>query len=224
MKNMKSNWWIAGLITVLFTTTASPNKPIVVSHLVESSDCEQMYELPAGWSMLSLACEVENSSLEALFPTAISLFEFVPNSGYQKAQSLEAGKGYWINIPEPTTILVTGLPLSSCILEPPTGWSMIGPCSFSASVSDLQIATGGNLVSVFGFNTGYYLANILNPGQGYWVQMTSAGVLVLDGSESESLGEIEILGTILDDNGEVEITGTIDPGGEGEAEIIGTIE
>ena len=82
--------------------------------MAKSSQCEQIYELPAGWSMLSLACEVEDPSLEALFPTAISLFEFKEKSGYQAATSLEPGRGYWINIPVPATVIITGVSLSSC--------------------------------------------------------------------------------------------------------------
>ena len=177
--------WLAKLLPLLFATIVSANEASVRNIAAASSQCEQMYELPAGWSMLSLACEVEDPSLEALFPTAISLFEFVESSGYQAATSLEPGKGYWINMPAPATVLLTGVPLSSCAVNFSAGWSMIGSCSAAPSVADLQVATSGKLISVFGFDAGYRSANILEPGRGYWVNMTAAGVLNFGGEWSQ---------------------------------------
>ena len=124
-----------------------------------------------------MACEVEDSSLGALFPSATSLFEFAASSGYQAAASLEAGKGYWINMPAPATVVVSGVPLSSCAVNSPAGWSMIGPCSMATSVADLGAATGAKLISVFSFDSGYRTASMLEPGRGYWINMSSAGVL-----------------------------------------------
>ena len=170
-------WWIANLLPLLLTTIGSAKEPINGSPRAESFQCEQVYELPAGWTMLSLACEVEDSSLDGLFPTATSLFEFAVDSGYQAATSLEPGKGYWINMPAPATVVASGVSLSPCVVNFPAGWSMIGPCSMTASMTDIQGATNNKLISVFSFDAGYRAATILQPGRGYWINMTSAGVL-----------------------------------------------
>ena len=166
---------ISMLLSLVFATMGSANEFIISSPLAENSQFEQIYELTAGWSMFSLACEVEDPSLETHFPTATSLFEFVQNSGYQRATSIVPGKGYWINMPAPATVVLTGVPLSSCVVNSPAGWSMMGPCSMPTSVADLKIATGNNLLAVFGFDAGYHPAATLDPGQGYWIKMTSAG-------------------------------------------------
>ena len=52
-------------------------------------------------------------------------------------------------------------------------------------MADLQVATSGKLISVFGFDAGYRSANILEPGRGYWVNMTAAGVLNFGGEWSQ---------------------------------------
>jgi hypothetical protein len=56
------------------------------------------YDLPAGWSMISLPLEVPDHSVATLFPSATSVFEFVPASGSGPAVALEHGNGYWTNL------------------------------------------------------------------------------------------------------------------------------
>ena len=48
---------IAFFLTVLFANSLSA-----------SSACEHRYELPSGWSMISLPCQVEDAALEAVDP------------------------------------------------------------------------------------------------------------------------------------------------------------
>ena len=148
----------------------------------EASPCELSYELPSGWSMISLPCAVDDLSLGALFPTAISLFEF--DGGYQSAASMTVGRGYWINLPAAFTTSVTGTGSTSLSVDLPVGWSMVGPGQNEVPFSLL----GDQVISVFGFDAGYFSAAKLEPGQGYWANLSAAGPLDLSGSAAAKPG------------------------------------
>ena len=137
--------------------------------------CEHSYNLPAGWNMISVPCKVEDPLLERLFPNVISLFEF---SGiYQKTTTMEAGKGYWINLPVASTASITGPGSFELNVDLPVEWSMVGPGQNPVPVSSLL----DNVISVFGFEEGYFTADVLEPGQGYWANLSTDGTLNLGG-------------------------------------------
>lgn len=141
--------------------------------------------------MISLPLQVEDASLDALFPTATSAFRFVPGAGYQSATTLAPGQGYWINVPAATVRTITGTAPQSLPLELPQGWSMMGPLAAGLAADDL----GASLISVFGYSHGYFDATTMEPGQGYWVNMSSAAALSLEGVP---MGEVEVIVTIGD--------------------------
>ena len=170
---------ISMLLSLVCVTMGNASKVITGSPLAKQSQCEQRYEFPAGWSMFSLACQVEDPALGTHFPAATALFEFEPNSGYQRTTSIAPNKGYWINMSAPATVLLTGVPLSPCVVNFPAGWSMMGLCSKPARVADLKVATSNNLLAALGFGAGYQPATTLEPGQGYWIKLASAGVLTM---------------------------------------------
>ena len=138
-----------------------------------TSPCEFTYALPSGWSMISLPCGLEDSSLGNLFPTAISLFEF--DGGYQSATSMSVGRGYWINLPTAFEGAITGTRPASLSIDLPAGWSMVGPGRHEVPASSLV----DNLISVFGFEGGYFAADALAPGRGYWTNLSTPGSLEL---------------------------------------------
>ena len=55
---------------------------------------------------------------------------------------------------------------------------MVGAAHNVVAVSSL----GDHLISVFGFKAGYFLTATLEPGKGYWVNLSTAGTLDLNGS------------------------------------------
>jgi flagellar hook capping protein FlgD len=139
--------------------------------------CAHSYALPGGWSMISLPCQVTDASLSALFPTAISLFSF--DNGYRSETTLEPARGYWINIPAPTTADISGAKHASTelVVDLPSAWSMVGSGDVSVDVASL----GSNVISVFGFDAGYQAASAMAPGDGYWINLTNAGQIDLNG-------------------------------------------
>ena len=144
--------------------------------------CEYTYNLPAGWSMISVPCQVDDPSLERLFPDAISLFDFA--RVYQKTTTMEVGKGYWINLPTASTATISGTGFLDLNIDLPAGWSMLGPGQNEVPVSSLA----DNVISVFGFEGGYFTADALEPGRGYWANLSTAGALELGASAAAKQG------------------------------------
>ncbi len=139
------------------------------------------YSLPAWWSMVSLPCAVTSTSTSAVFPGARSVWRFT--EAYEVVDELSPGQGYWVNQPSATTIAVQGTRFARASLTRslPPGWSMVGPGDIALSVAALQAANPA-LVSVFAYSGGYRLAQTMSPGQGYWVNLSSAAVVDLSGS------------------------------------------
>ena len=137
---------------------------------------EYIYDLPPGWSMISLPYEVDAASLDSLFPTAVSLFEF--DGGYQSAAKMEIGKGYWVNLSTASTAAITGMQQIPLSVVLPSAWSMVGPGHNTVAVSSL----GDHVISVFGFEAGYSPSANLEPGRGYWANLSTADTLDLSGS------------------------------------------
>ena len=162
-----------------FSYTRTPAVPKAEDSLEgTNSSCEYSYQLPAGWSIISLPCTIDDPTLDALFPTAISLFEF--DGTYKNVTTLEIGKGYWINTATPINSIIKGKTQPSVSLDLPPNWSMVGPGTKSVEVSSL----GPSIISVFGFDDRYFPADLLEPGHGYWVNLNTAATLELGGSSA----------------------------------------
>jgi len=149
--------------------------------------CGATYELPAGWSLISLPCQVPDASLAALFPGVLSLFAY--DGGYRRATALAAGRGYWINLPAATVRTVSGCqhPEAALAVDLPAGWSLVGPGHAALAAAGLRAARPF-LQSVFGYAAagGYQLADTLAPGRGYWVNLSAAGRLELGSAAAPS--------------------------------------
>ena len=72
------------------------------------------------------------------------------------------------------------MPENPLSLDSPAGWSLIGPGHKAVTASSL----GDSVISVFGFDAGYFSALTLEPGQAYWTNLSVAGTLDLSGSRS----------------------------------------
>jgi len=127
------------------------------------------------WNMISLPVHPENPSKSALFPDAVS-DAFYYDGGYVTADTLEAGKGYWIKYDNAGLVYLSGLSVSTLNVPLKEGWNLIG-------VIDVEIPapSGGVLVSdFFGYDGGYYSADTLKPGKGYWIKSSENGFINLE--------------------------------------------
>lgn len=136
-------------------------------------------DLNAGWNLISLPVEVANNNLSALFPTATVAYEFNPASGYVYATQIENGKGYWVNVPAGETSLLVGTPFVGYTTPVTPPWELLGGVFNPYQVPTLD---QGQINAVYYFDPslGYVSSpNFeMNPGKGYWVNMTSEATML----------------------------------------------
>ncbi len=136
--------------------------------------------LRRGWNMVSLPGPISGGALAAAFPTALSLFGF--DGGYEPRTALAAGQGYWVNLPAAGSVQFAGpaWPDSQLVRTLPARWSMIGVGGTRLAVESLKAAYP-TVISVYRDSLGYRLATTLEPGHGYWVNVSTATALDLSG-------------------------------------------
>ena len=119
--------------------------------------------------------------MTSLFPDAISAFSF--SNGYVRVSELTPCKAYWVNLAEGGSYTVEGSEnVSSCSDTMISGWHLFGAPRGFTPVAEIVQDPADILTSVFGFENGYYLANTMNEGVGYWVNLSTHGLISLTGS------------------------------------------
>ncbi|MCF8304998.1 MAG: DUF4623 domain-containing protein [Ignavibacteriales bacterium] len=143
----------------------------------QSTAQEVTFNVMADWNMVSVPLVAEDMTKASLFPTATTdAFWF--NNGYVSLDTLANGEGYWLKFAEAQQVTVTGQPPMADIplME---GWNMVGIYDIDVNVADLVTNPPGIVTSsFFGYDDGYYFADVLHPGMGYWVKTSAAGVFV----------------------------------------------
>ena len=135
--------------------------------------------LSLGWNLLSVP--FNSDPIDQLFATPpISVFEFQVG-GYMETDTMQPmvpGKGYWIKMSSAEEWNIIGEPVASEIISLPGGWSLIGGFNEEVAVDALKDQYPG-VASVYGFNpsSGYYLAESLTPGKGYWIKLYDANTI-----------------------------------------------
>jgi photosystem II stability/assembly factor-like uncharacterized protein len=138
----------------------------------------------AGWNIVSVPVESAERSKDSLFPGATSpAYEYGPG-GYAAVDSLAAGKGYWLKFSSAVTFELPGLPREWDTVSVAAGWNMVGSLSVPAPVSGAVTDPPGILASPFyEYEAGYRPASVLVPGKGYWLKVSSDGVLILNAAD-----------------------------------------
>ena len=148
--------------------------------VVRKKDISIEMHLSSGWSLISLPADT-NASVKELFPDAQAVFKFTTKYELLDLNdSLEKGKGYWINISGAKTYTINGIPFKRyTIPNCPLGWSMIGGCSCPVKPS----VNNGEIRAIFGFSNKYDLLGpeaSLEPGKGYWINLSEETTLTVE--------------------------------------------
>jgi hypothetical protein len=129
-----------------------------------------------GWALLSLPLEVFDRTKSVLFPYSTS-DAFAFQGGYVPVNVLEYGKGYWLKT---GNVGITGCALLEDTIDVTRGWNIIGSLSGTVPLSSIQTIPETLITSPFyGFDNGYFSANEINPGRGYWVKVQQNGKIIL---------------------------------------------
>jgi len=147
-----------------------------------------------GWNLLSLPFTVVDSSVAALYPTALSQ-AFVYATGYQARSLVSTGEGYWMKFGGQQPVNLGGLLLATDTIGVSPGWNIVGSVSVPFPVGSIQSNPGGLVTSsFFGYDVGYSIADTIHPGRGYWVKVSGAGDLILNASAAVPMaGRIRVV-------------------------------
>jgi hypothetical protein len=125
----------------------------------------------SGWDLVSLPVKADTMY------HLPSLFGY--DGSYFMADSLERRKGYWAK-PD-SQITYRGSDVVTDTIDVKLGWNLIGSISCPVHVSTIQSLPVGIINSNFlGYkNSVYYIADLIEPGRGYWVKVKQAGKIIL---------------------------------------------
>ncbi len=137
----------------------------------------------AHWNMVSVPLVPEVTKKDSLFPTATSAaFSF--SGAYTIHQDLGFGQGYWLKFPSKQAVRILGGERHSSSTSLSPGWNMIGVPTFASRAASATTTPPGIISSqIFGYKSGYSIADTLRPLRAYWVKATTSGqILITDTS------------------------------------------
>jgi hypothetical protein len=172
----------------------------------------QIYD---GWNVVSIpGNHPDGNTVDNWWPFRDSLANvFRYNNGYQAADTLTPGIGYWLKHlgsreyntgdewPAGGIIKITNDPISAN-----AGWNMIGSYEDTVAIAGLTTTPPGLISgSVYGYFGGYVTATNLVPSYGYWIRLTGAGDINIPPGPL-SKGSTEVVENFKKDWGKITIT------------------
>jgi len=137
----------------------------------------------AGWNLVGLPLEVEDSSYEILFPESVdgTLYSF--GTGYILETELLVGTGYWLRFTDDGISTITGSVVDNLAIDLMEGWNLISGITDPIVVNNID-DPGGIIIpgTFYGFGNAYENVDVLEPGESYWVRTSGAGVITFQGS------------------------------------------
>jgi len=154
--------------------------------------------LNVGWNLISLCLQPSDTAIGSVLDSIAGKFTSVwayknrewevydPQfPGFSNLSTMEAGWGYWIDMNEAATLIISGSALSRSIALI-VNWNLVGynSCS-SQSIGNALASIEGKYVSVWAFMNGEWkvydpqfpgFSNLttMDPGYGYWINTTEA--------------------------------------------------
>jgi len=146
---------------------------------------------------------------------AANVFKYVDGPGYIPVTTAAPTEGYWMkhsgaNVYETGDEWPAGgiQIVSHVSISATAGWNLIGGYETSVSTGSLTTTPPGLITGpVYGYvaGPGYYIADNLVPGYGYWIKLTAAGLINIP-PEPLSKGSIDVVEYFKEDWGKIIIT------------------
>jgi len=203
---------VAGVATVTLTTTTAEVSITVTADGTGAADGTSEaitvtagtypIGLVAGWNLISLPLIPTDSDIDAVLAGADvtvnkvayytggpagSWLSWFPPPTPGNLDTMNDGKGYWIDVSAAGDLTVAGVQLALPGQAPPTydlvvGWNLIGVTAITGPVVDDYLgAVMDSVQAMYEYNaaTGLYAAvlttHTLTPGDGYWLAVNAAG-------------------------------------------------
>jgi hypothetical protein len=151
--------------------------------------------LSEGWNLISIPLEMDNNSINAVFPDANDGDElYVYDNGWISAtyysnlpgwygdlETVEPDKGYWYSATTTYTATIKGTEAGTRTVSIAEGWNLIGYTRLSAANLSVLLMNVTNEDELYTYNEGWisatYYSNLpgwygdiseMKPGKGYW--------------------------------------------------------
>ena len=140
------------------------------------------YGVANGWNIVSVPLAVSNHNKANLFPSAVShLFGY--QGGYVDLDTIANGVGYWLKFSGDQNVSLIGFLQTQDSIAVQPGWNLIGSIGSAVLANSIGSTPGPIITSqFFGYDRGYYAADTIQPGKGYWVKVHQTGSLILSSS------------------------------------------
>jgi len=152
-----------------------------------------------GWNIVSVPLSVDDLWKSAVFPSATSQAFTFSDSGYVAKDSLKDGCGYWLKFSGSQQVCIAGSLVQSETIAVRQGWNMIGSVTRPVLVNAITSIPPALVTSnLFGYSSGYRIADTVVPGHGYWIKVASEGDLILTSSGAMSKPGSQIRRSLTD--------------------------
>ncbi len=132
-----------------------------------------------GWDLISNPVITPNDSVKQLFPASLFNYAFSFGAGgYSQQHRLLNGVGYWAKFPDTTVQIINGSVNVLDTVPVVGGWNIVGSISSIIDTGQVQDPGGIRTSAYFGWNGIYTNPTDITPGEGYWVKVSSAGILI----------------------------------------------
>ena len=134
------------------------------------------------WNLIGLPVIVEDSGYESIFEGAVSGTLYSFDSGYTLETELVSGMGYWIRLELDEIVNFTGGTIQALTIQLSEGWNLVSGISVSVPIENI-VDPSGIIISgaIYQYSDGYSLAELLEPGKGYWIRAIISGSITLIG-------------------------------------------
>jgi hypothetical protein len=169
---------------------------------ISSQTFQLSVNIANGWNMVSIPGNhpdgnTWNNWWPYRDPTA-NVFRYL--GGYQVADTLYPGEGYWMKHSGARTYntgdewpaggiqIVPHTPLTAA-----SGWNLVGGYELSVTAANLTtIPSGLQSGPIYKYSGGYSVATTLDPGYGYWIKLTGAGQIIIPETLAKREKQIEM--------------------------------
>ena len=135
------------------------------------------------WNLIGLPVITEDSGYESIFEGAVSGTLYSFDSGYTLETELVPGTGYWVRLVSEELVNFTGGPIQELTIQLDEGWNLISGISIPVPIENI-IDSGEIIIegTIYQFDGGYFPADVIEPGRGYWLRASENGEVSLNNS------------------------------------------
>ena len=186
----------ASLSTILNNTPVTKFTGMTVKNTLISAPVTQNISFVKGWNLISFYVLPSNTAISNVFASVLSnvttiktidaFYDPKQTAAYNSLKTIEAGKGYLVNMAAAGTLSVIGQAVSTVSYSLKTGWNLIGyPSNTIGAISTKLNSIWTPFVSIKNFD-GFYIKNgttnsltNLVPNYGYYVNVSATSTLSL---------------------------------------------